>query len=93
MTTIGRVVTVGPSQTLPVLTEPAAADEAAALAQRWRPEQHGAVAGLRGCDSVWAHPPLTTAEEFAAASRHSWRFAAPISDTDDAQPPEQWRAA
>jgi len=45
---------------------------------------------------VWVHPPLVTAEEFAAADRRSWRVPALAGATDDsasALPPDQRRAA
>ncbi|MBV9844316.1 MAG: recombinase family protein [Kutzneria sp.] len=42
---------------------------------------------------VWVHPPLVTAEEFAAANRHSWRVATPPTGNDDAAPSDRKRAA
>jgi hypothetical protein len=42
---------------------------------------------------VWAHTPLITSKEFAAAKRRSWRVEAPPSDNNAAPPSEQGRAA
>lgn len=45
---------------------------------------------------VWVHPPLVSAEEFAAANPRSWLVPASAAANGDAVralPPEQWRAA
>jgi len=45
---------------------------------------------------VWVHPPLVTADEFAAADRRSWPIPSSARTTDDsanALPPDQRRAA
>lgn len=42
---------------------------------------------------VWAHAPLITVEEFAAANRRSWCAETPHGDTDAAWPSEHRRAA
>lgn len=44
---------------------------------------------------VWVHPPLVTADEFAAANPRSWRTPDPASTDDDVAvaPPDRRRAA
>lgn len=42
--------------------------------------------------AVWVHPPLITAEEFAAANRHSTRIASPPSDNEGTSPHTPQRA-
>jgi hypothetical protein len=63
--------------------------------QVWGRTHHGTRAPQTAWvwSGVWVHPPLVTAEGFAAANRHSRPAATPPSDIDDAPPHADQRAA
>jgi Recombinase len=58
--------------------------------QVWGRRHHGRHAAST---PVWAHAPLITVEEFAAAHRRSWRTETPPGDSEAARPSQQRRAA